>query len=37
LNKDGTLTVPTRAGIGAEVDEEFLESITLEKIEFRNK
>ncbi len=36
LNKDGTLTVPDKPGSGAEVDEEFLERITLEKLEFRN-
>jgi len=34
LNKDGTLTVPDKPGHGAEVDEEYLESITLEKTEF---
>ncbi len=35
LNKDGTLTVPDKPGCGAEVDEKLLESVTLEKIEFR--
>ncbi|HSP87865.1 MAG TPA: o-succinylbenzoate synthase [Ignavibacteriaceae bacterium] len=37
LNEDGTLTVPDKPGSGAEVDEEFLDSITLEKTEFKNK
>ncbi len=37
LNNDGTLTVPSKPGSGAEVDEGFLESITLEKIEFNKK
>jgi O-succinylbenzoate synthase len=37
LNNDGTLTVPDKPGCGAEVDEEFLESITLEKAEFKIK
>ncbi len=32
LNPDSTLSVPTAIGSGAEVDEEFLESVTLEKV-----
>jgi o-succinylbenzoate synthase len=35
LNSDGTLTVPDESGCGAIVDEEFLESVTLEKLEIR--
>jgi O-succinylbenzoate synthase len=33
LNADSTLTVPAGPGCGAEVDEAFLESVTLEKVE----
>lgn len=35
LNSDGTLNVPDKPGIGAEADEEFLDKITLEKIEIK--
>lgn len=35
LNSDGTLNVPDKPGNGAEVDEKFLEKITLEKIEIK--
>ena len=34
LNIDGTLSVPDKPGSGAVVDEEFLEKITLEKLDF---
>jgi O-succinylbenzoate synthase len=37
LNKDGTLTVPDKPGCGAEIDEEFLEKVTLEKEIIKNK
>jgi O-succinylbenzoate synthase len=33
LNADSTLTVPTAPGGGAEVDEAFLDSVTLERVE----
>ncbi len=36
LNEDGTLNVPDKPGNGAEVDEGFLEKITLEKETFKN-
>jgi O-succinylbenzoate synthase len=32
LNPDSTLTVPAGPGCGVEVDEAFLESVTLEKV-----
>ncbi len=35
LNADGTLSVPTGIGSGAEVDEAFLEEVTVEKIELK--
>jgi len=35
LNPDSTLTVPTGPGCGAEVDEEYLDAVTLEKWEMR--
>lgn len=35
LNADGTLSVPTGIGSGAEVDEAFLDEVTVEKIEMR--
>ena len=34
LNSDGTLTVPDEPGTGVEVDEKFLEKITLDKLIF---
>lgn len=37
LNADSTLTVPTAPGNGAIVDEEFLEAVTVAKVEIRNK
>jgi len=33
LNADSTLSVPTAPGTGAEVDEAFLDSVTLEKVD----
>jgi len=33
LNSDSTLSVPTAPGTGAEVDEAFLDSVTLEKVD----
>lgn len=35
LNEGSTLTVPTGPGNGAEVDEAYLEEVTLDKLEFR--
>jgi O-succinylbenzoate synthase len=35
LNADGTITVPTKPGIGVEVDEELLETFTVKKQTFR--
>lgn len=35
LNEGSTLTVPTAPGCGAQVDEAYLEEVTLEKMEFR--
>jgi o-succinylbenzoate synthase len=35
LNSDSTLSVPQAVGSGAEIDMEFLESITVERMEFR--
>jgi O-succinylbenzoate synthase len=35
LNADSTLTVPTAPGCGAEVDEAYLEAVTVQKLEFR--
>jgi o-succinylbenzoate synthase len=36
LNSDGTLNVPDNPGSGAIIDEEILESVTVEKLEFRS-
>ncbi len=35
LNKGSTLTVPTTPGCGAEIDEQYLEEVTLERWELR--
>ena len=35
LNADSTLTVPTVPGCGAEVDEDYLEAVTVQKLAFR--
>ena len=35
LNDDSTLTVPTSPGCGAEVDEDYLNEVTIEKVEFK--
>jgi O-succinylbenzoate synthase len=37
LNSDGTLTVPNTPGSGVQVDEKFLDEITIQKIELSNK
>ncbi len=37
LNSDGTLTVPNSAGSGAEVDEKFLDEVTLQKLELSGR
>jgi O-succinylbenzoate synthase len=37
LNADSTLTVLTTPGNGAVVDEDFLETVTVAKVEMRNK
>ena len=35
LNEGSTLTVPTTPGCGAEIDEQYLEEVTLERWELR--